>query len=119
MCGTAAILTTGKPVERSTRATIFPGKRQLDRAAVRRVAEELGWTDADLLAQIGEGGVEVRSDCSLDIVLQFHHDSFFNELEVASKVVEAHIAEEWVSKPTRYLPFTSPSSHAAFSRAAW
>ena len=93
------------PVARSDRHTVFPGARQLDRSAVRRVAAEMDWEDSDLLGQIGEGGVEVRSDCSLDIVLAFNHDSFFDELEAAGKVVEAHIAEEWVAKPTRHLPF--------------
>ena len=93
------------PVQRSTRHTAFPGKRQLDRDAVRKAAADLDWQDHDLVDQIGEGGVEVRSDCTFDTVLVFHHASFFDEFEAASGVIKAHIAEEWVSQPTRHLPF--------------
>ena len=69
-----------KPVQRSTRHTTFPGERQLDRAAVRRIAAALGWHDDDIVDQIGEGGVEVRLECSIDIVLAFHHDSLLHEI---------------------------------------
>ena len=93
------------PVARSTRHTAFPGKRQLDRDAVRRVAALLDWHDGDIIDQIGEGGVEVRSDCTLDIVLTFHHDSLLQEMEMAEASVTAHTAEGWVEPPRRHLPF--------------
>ena len=93
------------PVERSTRSTIFPGKRQLDRAALRRVAAELHWHDADIIAQAGEGGVECRSHCPLDTVLAFHHQSLVAEHPSAEKVVVSDLAEEWVSRPVRHLPY--------------
>ena len=46
------------PVVRSTRRTPFPGKRQIDRAALRRVAAMLEWHDTDIVEQVGEGGVD-------------------------------------------------------------
>ena len=79
-----------RPVSRSTRHTTFPGARQLDRTAVRETAARMRWHDADLIDQIGEGGIEVRSDCSRDTVLVFHHPSLFDELPSATKVVSAH-----------------------------
>ena len=94
-----------RPVRRSTRHTPHPGERQLDRAAVRRVADELAWHDDDIIRQIGEGGVESRSDCELITVLAFHHDSLLAEVEAADRTVRAHLREEWVSPPTRHLPF--------------
>ena len=42
------------PVRRSTRSTAFPGKRQIDRAALRRVAALLEWHDADIVEQVGD-----------------------------------------------------------------
>ena len=94
-----------RPVRRSTRRTTFAGARQVDRAALRRIAAELNWHDDDLVDQIGEGGMEVRSACTLDIVLTFHHQSLVDEIDLASKTVADHIREEWVAPPTRHLPF--------------
>ena len=97
--------TNCKPVVRSDRDTIFPGKRQIDRAALRRVAALLDWHDTDLLDQIGEGGIKVRSSCEPAIVLVFHHDSLLTALPMAEKSVAAHLKEEWVSPLSRHLPF--------------
>ena len=94
-----------RPVQRSTRCTEFPGSRQVDRGAIRRIAELLGWHDDDLIDQIGEGGMEVRSDCSLDIVLAFHHPSLIEEVDLAARAVADHVREQWVAPPTRDLPF--------------
>ena len=94
-----------RPVRRSTRDTAFPGARQLDRAAVRRVAAELDWVDTDIIDQIGEGGVETRAGCELITVLAFHHQSLLAEVASAEATVAAHAAEDWVSAPTRDLPF--------------
>ena len=82
----------------------FPG-RKLDRAACRRVAEELRWHDTDIIEQICGGGIEVRSDCELDTVLTFHHDSLVAEIEMAAADVAAGIEEGWVKPPSRHLPF--------------
>lgn len=96
-----------RPVERSDRDTVFPGPRQIDRAALREVAAELGWgeIDADIVAQMGEGGVEARSSCALETVLAWHHTGVSDHPEAAAKVVEKDWAEEWASRPTRHLPF--------------
>ena len=39
------------PVRRSSRDTVFPGSRQLDRTALRQAASELDWHDAFTEAQ--------------------------------------------------------------------
>lgn len=95
------------PVVASTRYSIFRGKRQLDRAAIRRVAAALAWHDQDIVGQAGEGGIEVRSQCSLDIVLAFHHLGLRDPANYAhaAKVVEADWSEEWADRPVRHLPF--------------
>ena len=61
--------------------------------------------DRDIVDQIGEGGIEVRSQCSLDIVLAFHHLGLRENLAPAAKVVQTDIDEGWVDKPVRHLPF--------------
>eukprot|EP00965_Chrysotila_dentata_P015757 521512-Pleurochrysis_carterae.AAC.1 len=61
------------PVHRSTRDTEFEGPRQIDRAAIRAAVGQLQWEDTDIVEQVGEGGVEVRSECELLTVLTFHH----------------------------------------------
>jgi hypothetical protein len=96
-----------RPVERSTRDTVFNGARQADRAAIRRVADTLGWlgVDADLIQQIGEGGVETRSQCALTTVLAWHHQGFERHMEAAVGVTTAETADLWVSAPFRHTPF--------------
>ena len=96
-----------KPVERSTRDTVFPGKRQIDRAAMRAVADELGWdrVDSDIVSQMGEGGVEARSNCALETVLAWHHNGVADHPEAATAAVEKDWEEQWASRPTRHLPF--------------
>ena len=49
--------------------------------------------------------MEVRSDCSLDIVLAFHHPSLIEEVGLASRTVADHVRDEWVAPPVRDLPF--------------
>ena len=93
------------PVTPSTRSTVFPGARQLDRAAFRRIAANLGWHDVDIVSQAGEGGIECRSHCPLDTILSFHHPSLVAEYAAAEKVVTADLAEEWISTPARHLPY--------------
>ena len=96
-----------RPVARSDRDTVFPGARQVDRAALRAAAAELGWeqVDADIVSQIGEGGVEVRSACALETVLAWHHTGVSDHPEAAGAAVEKDWAEEWASRPSRHLPF--------------
>ena len=96
-----------RPVARSTRDTVFPGARQIDRAALRRVAAELGWdrVDADIIAQVGEGGVEARSECAMETVLAWHHTGVADHTAAAEAAVQKDWEEEWASRPTRHLPF--------------
>eukprot|EP00965_Chrysotila_dentata_P179275 5919839-Pleurochrysis_carterae.AAC.1 len=53
------------PVARSTKNTEFPGRRQINREALRAAAAAMQWADPDIVRQVGEGGVEVRSGCEL------------------------------------------------------
>ena len=93
------------PVSRSDRHSVFKGKRQVDRAALREVARKLNWHDTDIVDQIGEGGVEARSTCELITVLAFHHRGLVEHVEKAEKVVQADWKEEWADRPVRHLPF--------------
>jgi len=62
-------------------------------AAKGHLQELLHWHDDDIIDQIGDGGVEVRSDCALDIVLAFHHDSLLREIPMAEASVVSHTSE--------------------------
>jgi hypothetical protein len=79
------------------------GKRQLDGAALRRMANEIGWDDLDICDQ-AEDGIEGRSRCSLTSVLAFHHTGVAQHLEAARKVINADIAEGWVTAAVQWLP---------------
>ena len=94
-----------RPVSRSDRHTVFPGRRQVDRAALRRVAADLGWHDQDIVDQVGEGGVEVRSSCPLETILAFHHRGVLDEPIAAAKVIASDLGEGWVAPPVQHLPF--------------
>jgi hypothetical protein len=93
------------PVARSDRHTVFRGRRQIDRAALRRIAATLDWHDHDIVDQVGEGGVEVRSHCALDTKLSFHHRGLIDSVAAAATVVASDWAEEWADRPVRHLPF--------------
>ena len=92
------------PVQPSTRDTVFPGKRQLDRAVLRRAAAELQWHDRDIVGQAGEGGVEPRSSVALETVLAFHHTGLAANLAAVRAVVDAHQTEGWVTGLHAHLP---------------
>ena len=94
-----------RPVRRSDRNTVFPGARQVNRAAIRRVAALLDWPDTDIVNQIGEGGIEPRSSCALEIVLAFHHESLLSEVAMAQKRIDAELGEQWVAPLSTDLPF--------------
>ena len=95
-------------VQRSTRDTVFPGKRQLDRAAFRAMCGELGWDRVNprLVATAGEGGLESGSTVAHDTVIAFHHKGFLDEVAAARKALDANLDEEWASVPSRHLPFS-------------
>ena len=94
-----------KPVVRSTRRTVFPGSRQIDRPALRDVAARLHWHDHDIVDQAGEGGIESRSDVALDTTLDFHHLGLRMAAAEADAIVQKDMDEEWVDRPLRHLPF--------------
>eukprot|EP00965_Chrysotila_dentata_P260588 6213958-Pleurochrysis_carterae.AAC.2 len=93
------------PVQRSMRSTTFEGPRQIDRATLRAAAAQLSWEDEDIVLQVGEGGVEVRSECEPLIVLTFHHPGLVEQAAAAALAVDADMREGWTSAPTRHLPF--------------
>ena len=96
-----------EPVRRSTRDTVFPGKRQLDRARFRWVAEQLGWerVDPDILSQVGEGGCEMRSEAPLHTTASWHHPGVLDNFEAADAIVRDERAEEWTRVSASVLPF--------------
>ena len=57
------------------------------------------------MSQVGEGGIESRSDCPLDTVLAFHHLGLIENVDAAERAVATDIAEQWVDQPIRHLPF--------------
>ena len=96
----------------STRHTQRTGPRLLRRERLREAAAELGWTDSDLLGQVGEGGLESRSSCSRDMVLAFHHAGIVEHFEAADGAIQAEIDSGALPEghllppfvPTRSLP---------------
>lgn len=100
-----------QPVVRSDRDTVFPGRRQVDRAALRRAAAVLGWAqvDQDILDQIGEGGMEMRSAAPLHTTAMWHHAGVAAHFEVADAVVRDEREQLWTTtsmSPMPYVPFT-------------
>ena len=92
------------PMERSSRETVFPGHRQVSRSAVREVAAQLDWHDDDIVAQLGEGGVEARSECELTTVLSFHHRGLAAHVDDVESIVRKEVGEGWLQGPFLELP---------------
>ena len=92
------------PMQPSSRHTVFPGKRQFDRAAFRRVAAEVGSTDKDIIGQCGEGGVESRSTCPLTTELHCHAPGVWERHEAAAAAVQQELDEEWALGPFYHTP---------------
>eukprot|EP00965_Chrysotila_dentata_P083788 2765789-Pleurochrysis_carterae.AAC.1 len=63
------------------------------------------WHDRDIIDQVGEGGVEARSECELLTVLAFHHPGLVEQAPAAAAAVVADLGEGWVAPSTRHLPF--------------
>ena len=95
------------PMEPSDERTVFPGKRQIDRAAFRRIAREVGSRDGDIIGQVGGGGVESRSRCELTTELHSHAPGLCARPDAAEKAVAAELAEQWALGPF-YHPPTVP-----------
>ena len=96
-------------MRRSTRRTRMPG-RQMDRAAYRQLADEVGWraVDADIVDQAGEGGVESRSRCGFYTVLMFHHAGAREQFQALDDIVRKDADEKWILGPFCYCPPTEP-----------
>ena len=92
------------PLGRSTRHTVFPGDKQLDRANLREAARELGWDDDNTLLQGGEGGTEIASSCSLSTVLATHHSGVWDHFDAAKEAVDKEEAEQWASLGSIHPP---------------
>jgi hypothetical protein len=91
----------------STRDTLFPGPRQMDREAFRATARKHGWSrvDPDILAQAGEGGVEARTSMPWFTVLRLHHPDLYASPHVASKAIEAELRDGVALAVPGMLPF--------------
>lgn len=99
------------PVTRSDRHTVFPGDRQVDREALRAAADALSWSevDHDIVDQICEGGMEMRSEAPLHITAMWHHAGVAAHFDVADAVVRDERAQLWTTvseSPMPYVPFT-------------
>lgn len=100
-----------RPVTRSDKDTVFPGVRQVDREALRTAAEILSWNDVDpdIVDQICNGGMEMRSTAPLHITAMWHHAGVADHFEVADAVVRDERAQLWTTvstSPMPYVPFT-------------
>jgi hypothetical protein len=87
------------PLKPSSASTVFPGAKQIDRDRFQMMAESLGWTDFDLLDQILGGGLEARTSCPRETVVNRHHPGFFVNFAAAAKTIASDISEEWVRPP--------------------
>ena len=88
-------------MRRSTRDTVFPGARQMDRAAFRGLATEMDWrkVDADIVDQAGEGGIESRSHCPRFTRLDWHHRGVREEFAAANRIALVEHADGWLLGP--------------------
>ena len=96
-------------MRRSTRHTVFPGKRQLDRAAFRALADDMDWrrVDPDIVGQAGEGGIESRSHCPRRTLLTWCHMGMREHFQEAHKVALAEYKDSWLIGPYP-MPPTEP-----------
>ena len=95
------------PMQPSDEHTVFPGERQIDRAAFRRMATEVGSADDDIVGQVGFGGVESRSRCGLTSELHSHAPGLCARPQAANAAVDNELDEQWALGPFT-LPPTVP-----------
>ena len=96
-------------MRRSTRHTVFPGARQLDREQFRALAADMGWqrVDPDIVDQAGEGGIESRSHCPRRTLLAWCHQGMREHFQDAHKVALAEYEDDWLTGPYP-MPPTEP-----------
>ena len=96
-----------KELEASTRETVFPGDKQMDRAAFRATAARYGWhdIDPDIVAQCGEGGVESRSTRNLDTCLRLHHPGVRQHFWLADEMMQKEVDDCVAGVAAGTLPF--------------
>ena len=97
-----------RPVVRSDRDTVFApgGAGQLDRAAFRAMAQEVGCQDARLLATVGEGGMESGSTCALDTVFCGHHPGFYDNEAFGEAALAKERDSHWADHSHCHPPFS-------------
>ena len=95
------------PVLRSSRDTVFAGEKQVDRAALRRVAIRLRWdeVDPDIVSQVCEGGAELRSEAPRHTTACWHHPGLMEHFATADAVVREERAQLWTRVSSSPLPF--------------
>ena len=96
-------------MRRSTRDTIFAGPLQIDRAALRLMAEEVEWyqIDPDILNQAAEGGLEARTSCPRYTLLAWHHNGVKEHFDAAHAISVKEYNDQWLIGPFP-LPPTEP-----------
>ena len=97
-----------RPLARSDRDTVFApeGEAQLDRAAFRAMAREVGCRDERLLATVGEGGMESGSTCALDTVFCGHHPGFYENEEFGEAALAKERDSHWADHSYCHPPFS-------------
>ena len=84
--------------------TVFDGEGLMDRNALRRMAEEIGCSDLDILRQL-DGGIELRSSCAPHTVLAWHHSGVAKHFSTVRSEIEQDLSRKWVKAPVAHLPF--------------
>ena len=101
-------------MRRSTRHTVFPGARQMNRARFRDLISEMDWrrVDPDIADQAGEGGIESRSHCPRRSLFTWCHRGMREHFAAAHDVALAEYDDSWLigpypmppSEPCRCIP---------------
>jgi hypothetical protein len=94
-----------QPTSADTPDSEIPGGHLMNRSAFRRMAERNRVADEDIVATRGGGGIECRSEVSLDIVLAFHHAGLGANFEAGARVIDADVDAGFASQPQPHLPF--------------
>ena len=97
-------------VRRSSRHSVLPGSKRLDKAAFRAACEEVGWdeVDPDIVQQGGDTGVASRSTCGFFTVLAFHHTGVQEDHAAVDAILLAEAADGWLLGPFEYCPPFEP-----------